>query len=220
MARRARPHRHRYPRIPSPAGKGSREPPPENGLPSTGRSPFLNIPDLGTPTALSMDWTNYLPIIVPIIVASVLAIGGYVTSGIAARWLRQRGAPPAAVRWARLVVSLIGILLAAAVLFIAFGPLTVPGGLTLSAVVGLGATLALQTTIGNVIAGFILLRDRVLRLGDRIQIGGVTGTVVRLGLVTTWLRLDDGSLASVSNSNMLSGPLVSKSAGDRLQGEI
>ncbi len=167
-----------------------------------------------------MDWTTYLPTIVPLIVAAVLAIGGYATSEIAARWLRQRDAPPAAVRWARLVVSLIGILLAVAVLFVAFGPLTVPGGLTLSAGVGLGATLALQTTIGNVIAGFILLRDRVLRLGDRVQIGGITGTVVRLGLVTTWLRLDDGSLASVSNSNLLSGPLVSKSAGDRLKGEF
>ncbi len=166
-----------------------------------------------------MDWTTYLPTIVPLFVAAVLVIGGYATAEIAARWLRQRGAPPAAVRWARLVVSLIGVLLAAAVLFIAFGPLTVPGGLTLSAVVGLGATLALQTTIGNVIAGFILLRDRVLRLGDRIQIGGIAGTVVRLGLVTTWLRLEDGSLASVSNSNLLAGPLVNKSAGGRLEGE-
>lgn len=166
-----------------------------------------------------MDWTTYLPTLVPLVVAAVLAIGGYLTSGYAARWLHQRGAPPAAARWARLVISLIGVLLAGAVLFIAFGPLTVPGGLTLSAVVGLGATLALQTTIGNVIAGFILLRDRVLRLGDRISIGGITGTVVRLGLVTTWLRLDDGSLASVSNSNLLSGPLVNKAAGDRFEGE-
>jgi small conductance mechanosensitive channel len=166
-----------------------------------------------------VSWTTYLPTIVPLVLAVVLAVGGYIMSSYSARWFRQRGAPPAAVRWARVVVSLIGFLLAAAVLFVAFGPLTVPGGLTLSAVVGLGATLALQTTIGNVIAGFILLRDRVLRLGDHIQIGGTTGTVVRLGLVTTWLRLDDGSLASVSNSNLLSGPLVNKSVGDRLEGE-
>jgi len=112
-----------------------------------------------------------------------------------------------------------GIVLAGAVLFVAFGPLTVTSGLTFSAVVGLAATLALQTTIGNVFAGVILLRDRVLRLNDIIQIGGITGQVVRLGLVTTWLRLDDGSLASVSNSNLLTGPLVNRSTAERLKGE-
>lgn len=164
-------------------------------------------------------WTDYLPDIGPLVTAAALAVGGYLLSGRAAAWLRHRGAPPAAVRWARLAVSLTGLLLAAAVVFVVFGPLTVAGGLTLSAVVGLAATLALQTTIANVIAGFILLRNRVLRLNDRIQIGGISGTVVRLGLVTTWLRVDDGSLASVSNSNLLSGPLVNHSTGDRLKGE-
>ncbi len=166
-----------------------------------------------------MSWTNYLPTILPFAAAVVLAVGGYLLSRTAARWLRSRGAPPAAVRGARIAVSLTGFLLAAAVLFVAFGPLTIAGGLTLSAVVGLAATLALQTTISNIIAGFILLRDKVLRLNDRILIGGVSGTVVRLGLVTTWLRLDDGSLASVSNSNLLTGPLVNKSTGERLKDE-
>lgn len=166
-----------------------------------------------------MSWTTYLPTFVPLVVAAVFALGGYLLSGTAARWLRQRGAPPTAVRGARLAISLTAFLLAAAVLFIAFGPLTTVSGLTLSAVVGLAATLALQTTIANFIAGIILLRNRVLRLDDHILIGGVSGTVVRLGLVTTWLRLDDGSLASVSNSNLLSGPLVNNSARDRLQGE-
>ena len=165
------------------------------------------------------DWTTYLPDIETIVVAGALAAGGYALSRRAATSLRVRGAPATAVRWARIVVSLTGFLLAGTVLFVVFGPLTLASGLTLSAVVGLAATLALQTTISNLIAGFILLRDRVLRLNDRIMIGGVSGTVVRLGLVTTWLRLDDGSLASVSNSNLLAGPLVNRSTGDRLKGE-
>jgi len=166
-----------------------------------------------------VSWTAYLPTIIPLVAAVILAVGGYLFAGGAARWLRHRGAPPTAVRWARFAISLMGIVLAGAVLFVAFGPLTVTSGLTFSAVVGLAATLALQTTIGNVFAGVILLRDRVLRLNDIIQIGGITGQVVRLGLVTTWLRLDDGSLASVSNSNLLTGPLVNRSTAERLKGE-
>jgi len=166
-----------------------------------------------------VSWSAYLPGIEAIVVAAVLAVGGYVLAGRAARWFRERGAPPAAVRGARIAISLVGLLLAGAALFVVFGPLTVASGLTLSAIVGLAISLALQTTIGNVIAGFMLLRDGVLRLDDVILIGGTRGKVVRLGLVTTWLRLEDGSLATVSNSNLLSGPLVNKSAGDRLKGE-
>lgn len=167
-----------------------------------------------------MDWSSYLPTILPLVAAAVLAVGGYFLSSAAAGWIRRRGALPAAVRWIRFSVSIIGLLLAGAVLFVAYGPLTVAYGLTFSAILGLAATLALQTLIGNVIAGFLLLRDRVLRLDDRIQMGGVTGTVARIGLVTTWIRLDDGSLATVSNSNLLSGPSVNKTAGDRLKGEF
>jgi small-conductance mechanosensitive channel len=166
-----------------------------------------------------VSWTDYLPIIVPVVVAIALALGAYLLADGAAHWLRRRGAPPTAIRGTRLGITLTGLLLAGAVLFVAFGPLPVASGLTLSAVVGLAITLALQTTLANVISGFILLRNRVLRLNDRILIGGVNGTVVRLGLVTTWLRLDDGSLASVSNSNLLAGPLVNKSTGERLKGE-
>ena len=167
-----------------------------------------------------MSWTDYLPTILPLAAAIVLVVGGYLLSGVAARRLRKRDASHGAVRWARFAITLVAFLLAGAVLFVAFGPLTVDVGVTLSAVVGLAATLALQTVIGNVIAGFILLRDRVLRLGDRIQIGGITGTVVRMNLVTTWLRLGDGSISSVSNSTLLSGPLVNTSAADRLKGEF
>jgi small-conductance mechanosensitive channel len=163
--------------------------------------------------------TSYLPTIIPLAAAVVFGVGGYLLANVAGRWLRRRGAPPAAIRWARFAISFVGLLIAGADLFVAFGPLTVASGLTLSAIVGLAATLALQTVIANVIAGFILLRDRMLRFNDRISIGGTTGTVMRLGLVTTWLRLDDGSLASVSNSTLLGGPLVNKTAMERLKGE-
>jgi small-conductance mechanosensitive channel len=73
--------------------------------------------------------------------------------------------------------------------------------------------------LGNIIAGFLLLEDRMLRMNDTITIGGVTGRVVRIGLVTVWIRMDDGSLAAMSNSTLLSGPMINRSARDRLKGE-
>jgi small-conductance mechanosensitive channel len=163
-------------------------------------------------------WTD-LPHLAALVVAVVFGVGGYVLSRAAASWLRGRGAPPPTVRGVRIVVALSGLAVAAVAVFAVFGPINAVSGLTFSAVIGLAVTLALQTTLGNVIAGYILLRDRLLRLNDDIQVSGVRGRVVQLGLVTTWLRLDDGTLASVSNSTLLSGPLINRTAGERLRGE-
>jgi small-conductance mechanosensitive channel len=167
-----------------------------------------------------VDGPAYLLAVESGVAIAVLAVGGYFLSRSSTQWLLHRGAPPHTVRGARLAITGITAALVAAVLFVALGPLPSASGVTVSAVVGLAVTLALQTTIGNVIAGFILLNDRLLRLGDSIQVSGVAGKVVQLGLVTTWLRLADGTVASVSNSTLLSGPLVNRSAADRLKGEF
>jgi small conductance mechanosensitive channel len=166
-----------------------------------------------------MDWESLLPDIAALIAIAFFSVGGYILGRAAAAWLRTRGAQPYVVRIARVTLTIIILALDSAVLFVVYGPLPIASGLTVSAIAALAVALALQTAIGNVIAGFILFNDRVLRLGDNVQISGIAGTVVRVGLVTTWLRLPDGSVASVSNSNLLSGPLVNRSAQDRLKGE-
>ena len=166
-----------------------------------------------------MGWTSYLPLLIPILAASAVAVGGSLLADRVARRLRHHGAMPYQVRGARLIVTILAFAVAGLILFAAFGSISVVSSLTFSAILTLAATLALQTTIGNVIAGFILLRNRVLRVDDRIQISGIQGVVVQIGLVTVWLRLDDGSIASVSNSSLLSGPMVNRSAGERLKGE-
>lgn len=159
-----------------------------------------------------MEW-------VALLLTPVLLVGGYAVGRAASARFRARGAPPHEVRAVRIAASVISSLLAVGLLFAAFGPFSVVSGLTVSAVAGLGVTLALQTTLSNIVAGFLLLRSRVLRLNDGIVISGVQGKVVQIGLVTTWLRLEDGALASVSNSTLLSGPMINRSAGERLQGE-
>lgn len=166
-----------------------------------------------------MGWLEFLPYLPPIIGIGIVVVGGYFLSQAVVTWLHKRGAQPLQIRGARILVFVVTALLTAVIFFAAFGPIGAVSSLTLSAVIGLAATLALQTTISNVIAGFILLQDRLLRLHDNVQIGGVKGQVVQIGLVTTWIRLDDGSVAVVSNSNLLAGPLVNRTAGERLKGE-
>ncbi len=88
--------------------------------------------------------------------------------------------------------------------------------LTVSGVIAIAISLALQTTLSNVISGLLLFSDGLIRLEDQIEYGGTRGKVVRIGLRNTWIMTEAGLLAVVSNSSLSGGPLVNHSATARL----
>ena len=88
--------------------------------------------------------------------------------------------------------------------------------LTVSGIIGLGITLALQSTLTNLFSGIWLLRENVLRLGDNIKILGVEGTVIKLSFRTTWLKTSEGNIVIMSNSTLYNGPFINLTATKRL----
>lgn len=88
--------------------------------------------------------------------------------------------------------------------------------ITFSGIAALAASLALQSTLSNIISGMLLLSDGAIHLGDSIEYSGVKGHIVRIALRNTWIRQADGSIAVVSNSQLSGGPLVNHTAVDRL----
>jgi small-conductance mechanosensitive channel len=89
-------------------------------------------------------------------------------------------------------------------------------GLTVSAVVAVAVSLALQTTLSNVISGLLLFSDGVLRLGDTIEYSGKKGEIVRIGLRNTWIKTMEGHFVVIGNSSLSSGPMENHSASERL----
>lgn len=88
--------------------------------------------------------------------------------------------------------------------------------LTLSGIIGIGITLALQSTLSNFLSGIWLLRDNVLRLGDNIKISGFEGTVIKLSFRSTWLKTTEGHIVIMSNSTLYNGPFTNLTAKERL----
>lgn len=84
--------------------------------------------------------------------------------------------------------------------------------LTVSGIAGLVVSLALQSTLGNIIAGVFLLRDQLLRVGDEVEYGSVRGTVIRVAMRNTWVLSKDGTVAVIGNTSLASGPLINHSA--------
>lgn len=92
--------------------------------------------------------------------------------------------------------------------------------LTISGIAGLVISLSLQAMFSNIIAGILLLRDGAIRVGDRVEIGGVKGRVARVALRNTWIIMDDGTLALVGNSSLSAGPLINHTASQRLAADL
>lgn len=74
---------------------------------------------------------------------------------------------------------------------------------------GLAVALAAQPTLENLLAGIVLFTDRVFSVGDYIETEDVSGNVVagnveEIGMRSTKLRGSDGSLISITNSELAS----------------
>ncbi len=175
-----------------------------------------------TSTATSLPGGKPLALVAAELVVALVAIAilgavfSRVTSSIALRAGASKGVARAARQW-------IWVLMAVAAAA-AFASLTGISSefttLTISGIAGLGVTLALQTTLSNIIAGILMLQDGVLRLGDDIEFGSVRGEVVKLSLRTTWLKRQDGTITVIGNSNLASGPIVNYTARARLERKL
>ena len=150
---------------------------------------------------------------------AVPAVVGYLCARWAGDSAKRRGWPPLRVRVLRVVITIVWVSIVVAGTAATVGTFSFLSALTLSAVAGVAVTLALQTTLQNIIAGFILMQQRFLHLGDQIQFSSVKGTIVGIGLVEVVLRTETGALAMISNANLLSGPTVNFTASQRLSGE-
>ncbi|MHB1908700.1 MAG: mechanosensitive ion channel family protein [Nitrososphaerales archaeon] len=136
------------------------------------------------------------------------------------RVARRAGVPHEQIRTFREIFSLIWIGIAVALIIRQTGLSSDITTLTFSGIVGLAVSLALQTTLQNVISGILMFNDNVLRLHDSVEYSGIKGTVAKLGLRSTWIRNEQGTIVIVSNSSLLSGPLVNHSATLRLSRKL
>lgn len=103
-------------------------------------------------------------------------------------------------------------------LFIALGRVFSVDVLTLVTSLGIGGlaiALAARETLENLFASFALMIDRPFTVGDAINVGGIEGTIVKLGFRSTRLQTFDGSLVTVPNRLLTSQSLENLS--DRRQ---
>lgn len=81
--------------------------------------------------------------------------------------------------------------------------------------IGIGVGFGLQTIASNFISGLIILFERPIKVGDRIQVGDVTGDVIRIAGRATSIRTNDNIAIIVPNSQFISTQVINWSHSDR-----
>lgn len=104
----------------------------------------------------------------------------------------------------RIGVRILSIIVCLAILIrglqqIGFSLATVVAG---AGVTGLAVALAAQSTLRNIFGSLMLLLDKPFRVGDRVKIGSVDGSVEEIGLRSTKIRLLTGHVTSIPNDKL------------------
>ena len=164
------------------------------------------------------DWLSN-----PLTARLILVALGLVAIAILARVLQNtitRYVPSDSTRYqARKVVSFAGFLAAAVFIALVFGDQL--GGLTVAfGVAGAGIAFALQEVIASVAGWVAVSLGGFYRVGDRVQLGGIKGDVIDIGVLRTtmmqlgeWVNGDqyNGRIVRVANSFVFKEPVFNYS---------
>ena len=80
-----------------------------------------------------------------------------------------------------------------------------------SAVIGLIIGFASQRTIGNAVAGLLIAFTQPVRIGDRVSVDELTGTVEEITLTYTYIRGDDDVRLVIPNEKLASDTIRNES---------
>jgi len=84
----------------------------------------------------------------------------------------------------------------------------------LAGAIGVGLGFGLQNIVHNFVSGLIILAERPIAIGDRIEVGGVAGQVRQIRLRSTTVVTNDNIAYIVPNSDFITHTVINWSHGD------
>jgi small-conductance mechanosensitive channel len=111
----------------------------------------------------------------------------------------------------RYVVVIIGLIIIVETVGIDLSALTIVAG-----ALGVGVGFGLQSITNNVVSGLVILFERPIKVGDRIQVGDVAGDVMDISARATTVRTNDNISIIVPNSDFITEKVINWSHSDRI----
>jgi small-conductance mechanosensitive channel len=107
------------------------------------------------------------------------------------------------------VVLVVGVFVVLENTGINLGALTVFAG-----AVGVGVGFGLQNIASNFISGLVILAERPITIGDRVEVAGITGEVQQIRARSTVLLTSDNIAMIVPNTKFIDSPVTNWTYGD------
>jgi small-conductance mechanosensitive channel len=144
-----------------------------------------------------------------LVVVAIVVAGSLIVAKLVDRRIARRELPPGSVTRYRVLrrsvmTGIVAVGILSALLVIPEVRAIAGGLLASSAVIGIVVGLAAQRPLANFVAGIVIAFTQPLRLGDRVTVDDVTGTVEEVGLTYTFIRADDNTRLVIPNEKLAS----------------
>jgi potassium-dependent mechanosensitive channel len=138
-------------------------------------------------------------VVTAILAAIAIFIGARLLSQSIKTWVlgqsrMDRGMQEAISTLITYAIAIFGLVILLQTIGLDLSSLTVLAG-----VLGLGFGLGLQELAGNFVSGLTLLFEQQIRVGDFVEIDGITGTIERISIRSTILRTTDRRFVIIPN---------------------
>jgi small-conductance mechanosensitive channel len=150
--------------------------------------------------ALALSAGDVIAFALTLFVSIVLArvVRALLEDDVLSRLALPRGVPSVISAAANYGILLAGFLFAVSAAGLDLSRVTILAG-----AFGVGIGFGLQNVVNNFVSGLILLFERLLQLGDVIEVAGVSGRVRRIGIRSSTIETFDGAEVIVPNGTLI-----------------
>lgn len=169
-------------------------------------APLFNIGDAEV-TVISIIWVL---ILITLLLIGTRIIRTYLLGRLLQKTRLDMGIQHAITTITTYVIILIGLVILLQTAGIDLTTLNVLVG-----ALGIGVGFGLQNIVNNFISGLIILLERPIKIGDRIEVGQIEGDVVKIGGRSTTVLTNDNISVIVPNSKFIIENVVNWSHNER-----
>lgn len=170
-------------------------------------------------------FTNFIPQLehlgIALFKACIILIVGYYLSRFLSSKIRKIVAKKDEIL-SRFISQVVFILCLVVMIVAALGTIGVQTNSIIAVLgtAGVAIALGLKDSLSSVASGIVLIILRPFKRGDLIEVGGLVGSVEAINLFTTNLRLNDGKVAIIPNSNMATANIINTTFNDQRRIEL
>ncbi|HUJ73040.1 MAG TPA: mechanosensitive ion channel domain-containing protein [Verrucomicrobiae bacterium] len=158
---------------------------------------------------LGQTWISLATLVEFLVVTGIVlllsrVVRHFLRTRVLARTKLDLGQQYAIARIVSYFVLVIGLLIGVETVGVNLSSLAVIAG-----ALGVGIGFGLQNIVSNFVSGLIILAERPIQIGDRVDLGNDTvGKVVRIGARATHVLTNDNIMIIVPNSEFIAGRVV------------